>query len=320
MRLLRVPVALLLSLSLPGVAFAQVPPPPKGPAQPEPEPEPEPELSDEEKEAKAKDLYIKAEGLAAEGNWAEAVPLYEQAYYLVPGKHGFAYKVGIATWKIDDCDKTKEYLTHLVTYAAGEEKYADMVAEAEGILAEIEERQCAAPEPEPEPEPPPTAVDNPLVDTDNPLDPGTTDGGGKKKEKKGLLVGGAVLIALGAGGIGAGAAGVAMASSAGNGLSELSSYNTPTGYPEGDYACRVGECPGDLESKLATGKLIGYVGFAAGGAMLVTGIALIAVHVTKKKKAGGGGASATAPSKVQLSAAGPMLMPGGGGAMAGIRF
>ncbi len=319
MRLLRVPVALLLSLSLPSVALAAVPPAPKEPAkpkaEPEPEPEPEPELTQEEKEAKAKGLYIEAEGLAAEDNWAEAVPLYEQAYYLVPGKHGFAYKVGIATWKIGNCDKTKEYLTHFVTYAEGE-KYAEKLAEAQGILDEIEERQCATPEPEPEPEPAPMPIENPLAE--NPLDEDQDTGKGPK-EKKGLLVGGAVLIALGAGGIGAGAAGVAMASSAGNSLSDLSSNATNTGYPEGDYACRTGECPVDLEQKLQTGKVIGYVGFAAGGALLVTGIALIAVHAIKKKKAGGG-ANAKAPVNVQLTAAGPMLLPGGGGAMAGIRF
>jgi hypothetical protein len=323
MRLLRIPVALLLCLSLPGIALAQVPPPPKGPAKPQPEPEPapepEPELSDAEKEEKAKNLYMEAEALAKEDKWAEAVPLYEQAYYLVPGKHGFAHKVGIATWKIGDCNKAKEYLTHFVTYAEGD-KFAEKRDEAQAILDEIEAKQCATVEPEPEPEPEPEATDaeNP-IDAENPLgeDTGPTKAG--PKEKKGLLIGGAVLIVLGAGGIGAGAAGVAMASGAGGSLDELSSNQTNTGYPTGDYACRDGECPPDLEAELQTGKLIATVGFAAGGALLVTGVALIAVHAVKKKK-GGGAAKAQAPANVQLTAAGPMLLPGGGGAMAGIRF
>lgn len=324
MRLLRVPVALLLSLSLPlalpSVALAQVPPPPKGPAQPkaEPAPAPAPELTEEEKEEKAKDLYLKAEELAAEGKWAEAVPLYEEAYYLVPGRHGFAHKVGIATWEIGDCNKTKEYLTHFVTYAEGE-KYEDKIAEAQLILDEIEARQCATePEPEPEPEPEITSTENPL-ETENPLgeDPNNNKKD-KPKGKKGLLVGGAVMIVLGAGGVGAGAAGLAMASGAGKSLDSLSSNQTATGYPNGDYACRVGDCPPDLEQKLQTGKIIGGVGFAVGGALLVTGVALIAVHAAKKKKAGG--ANAQAPGNVQLTAAGPMLLHGGAGAMAGIRF
>jgi hypothetical protein len=318
MRLLRVPVALILSLSLPGVALAQVPPPPKGPAQPKPAPEPEPEreLTEAEKEEKAKKLYIEAEGLAAEDRWAEAVPLYEQAYYLVPGKHGFAHKVGIATWKINNCDKTKEYLTHFVTYA-DPGKFGEKIAEAQAILDEIEERQCASAAAEPEPKVG-TDNENPIEDED----PLNDKDGGKKPEKgkknNGLLIGGAVMLVLGAGGIGAGAAGVAMASSAGSQLDDLSSSNTMTGYPIGDYSCRTGECPPDIESKLATGKLIGTIGFAAGGALLVTGVALIAVHAVKKKKSGAG-ASASA-SNVQLTSAGPMLIPGGGGAMAGIRF
>jgi hypothetical protein len=318
MRSLRIPIALFVSLTLPGVAFAQVPPPPKGPAatkkDPEPTPAPEPELSEAEKEEKAKNLYIEAEGLAAEGRWTEAVPLYEQAYYLVPAKHGFAHKVGIATWQVGNCDKTKEYLTHFVTYA-DPGKFAEKIAEAQAILDEIEERQCATP---PEPDPEPEATENPL-DDDDPLKDGTTATG--PKPKKGLLIGGAVLITLGVGGIAAGGVGVAMASSAGRSLSDLSSTNTLTGYPAGDYACRgVGsdECPVDLESKLETGKLIGILGFAAGGALLVTGVALIAIHATKNKKKGGANARAT---NVQLTNAGPMLLPGGGGgAMAGIRF
>lgn len=328
MRLLRVPVALSLcaltglTVGVPGVAFAAVPPPPKAPAEPAPapEPEPEPELTQEEKEEKAKEMYLAAEALAAEGKWAEAVPLYEQAYYLVPGKHGFAHKVGIATWQVGNCDKTKEYLTHFVTYAEGE-KYAEKIAEAQAILDEIEARQCATP-PEPEPEPEaPVATENPL-DSDNPLAGDGGDdkgGGGKAKKNNGLLIGGAVLMVLGVGGIGAGAAGAAMASGAGSQLNDLSGASV-TGYPAGDYSCRSGgDCPPDLENKLKTGKIITGVGFAAGGVLLVTGVALIAVHAVKKKKAGGG-AAASAPSKVQLTAAGPMLVPGGGGAMAGIRF
>lgn len=321
MRSIRVPVALALTLCLPNAALAgtlvQVPPPPAdAAAAPQPDPQPQAELTEEQKVERAKQLYMQAEGLAAEGRWVESVPLYEEAYYLVPGKHGFAYKVGMATWQIGNCDKTKTYLTHFVTYAT-EEKYAERVAEAQGILDEIEARQCATAEPEPEPEDP-VAVENPL-DTDNPLagDVGTSDGGGKK-QKKGLLVGGAVLMVLGIGGVGAGAAGVAIASGAGNTLDDLSSPSV-TGYPAGDYACRTGECPSDLEGQLQTGKIIGYAGFIGGGVLLVTGATLIALHAVKKKKAGGG-ATASGPKKVQLTSAGPMLLPGGGGAMAGIRF
>src|SRR5690606_11379460 len=100
MRLLRVPVAVLLTYSLPSVALAQYPLAQHsfnaGPA--------DSELSEDEKMEKAKGLYIEAERLAGEENWEAAVVLYEQAYYLVPGKHGFAHKVGIAAWKVNNCD------------------------------------------------------------------------------------------------------------------------------------------------------------------------------------------------------------------------
>jgi hypothetical protein len=315
MRRLRVPVAVLLTLSLPNLAlpslaFAQVPAPAD-------------ELTEEQKADKAKGLYVEAERLAKEGNWEAAVVLYEQAYYLVPGKHGFAHKVGIASWQVKNCDKAYEYLTHFVTYGASEPKNADKIKEANGILAEIETAQCRTPEVAPEPEPDaepikPEEEENPF-DTTGDQPGGDTDKGPKKKGgKKGLLVGGAVLITLGVGGVVLGAVGASMASKAGSTLDELSSTSTNTGYPVGDYACRDAalECPTTLESSLTTGKALTFAGFIGGGVLLVTGVALIAIHVKKNKKAN---ASAKA-SNVRLTGLGPALLPGGGGATATLRF
>lgn len=318
MRQLRVPVAVLLTLSLPSllpqVAFASVPGAfTLAPAD---------ELTEEQKAEKAKGLYKEAERLAGEGNWEAAVVLYEQAYYLVPGKHGFAHKVGIAAWQVKNCDKAFEYLTHFVTYAEAE-KNADKIKEAQGILGEIEAAQCRTPaaEPEPEPDPEPKEVEeeeNPFeTTTDQPTDTGPGDK--KKKGGKGLLVGGAVMITLGVGGVAVGAVGAAMASKAGNTLDDLSSTSTNTGYPVGDYACRDAsqQCPQTLEGSLGTGKALTYAGFIGGGVLLVTGVALIVVHAKKSKKAS---ASASA-KKVQLTGLGPALLPGGGGgAAASLRF
>jgi hypothetical protein len=322
MRMLRVPVVALLTVSLPNVALAGNLPAPTamagflalGPAD---------ELTEEQKAEKAKGLYVEAERLAKDGNWEAAVVLYEQAYYLVPGKHGFAHKVGVASWKVKNCDKAYEYLTHFVTYAEPE-KNADKIKEAQGILGEIEAAQCRTPEvaPEPEPEPEPTEP----IEEENPFEneaaadtPTDTGGGEKKKGGKGLLAGGAVLITLGVGGVAVGAVGAAMASSNGNKLDDLSSTSTNTGYPVGDYACRDAslDCPSTLEGNLATGKALTYAGFIGGGVLLVTGIALIAVHAKKNKKAS---ASASAPN-VRLTGLGPALLPGGGGgASATLRF
>lgn len=322
--ILRVPVALALTVSLPNVALAgtqmQVPPAPSGPAETQPQAQP---LTEEEKNEKAKELYIQAEGLAAEGKWAESVPLYEEAYYLVPGKHGFAHKVGVAAWKVKNCDKAYEYLTHFVTYAEPE-KNAEKLEEAKSILGEIEAAQCRTPEePEPEPEPTtqvePVEEENPFETTEEPTDTPTDTGDNKKKGGKGLLAGGAVLLTLGVGGIAVGAVGAGMASKAGNTLDDLSSTSTNTGYPVGDYACRDAslECPTTVEGKLATGKALTYAGFIGGGVLLVTGIALIVVHAKKNKKA----SQSAAASKVRLTGLGPAVLPGGGGgASATLRF
>lgn len=91
--------------------------------EPEATPQPvAPEMSEEEKLDKAKGLYAQAEEKAAADDWPGATELYEQAYFLVPGKHGFALKVGNAADKANDCVKAKQYLEHFVTYAT-EDKY-----------------------------------------------------------------------------------------------------------------------------------------------------------------------------------------------------
>jgi hypothetical protein len=322
MRMLRVPVALLLTLSLPSLALAR----PLDGALAGPMAgafAPADELTEDQKADKAKGLYIEAERLAGDGNWEAAVVLYEQAYYLVPGKHGFAHKVGIAAWKVKNCDKAYEYLTHFVTYGASEPKNADKIKEAEGILAEIETAKCRTPEAEPEPEPEAEPVKP--VEEENPFEttgeqPGDTDKPAKEKGGKGLLIGGAVLLTLGVGGVVVGAVGSSMASKAGSTLDDLSSTSTNTGYPVGDYACRDAsqDCPSTLEGSLSTGKALTFAGFIGGGVLLVAGVALIAIHA-KKSKGKKAGASANA-SKVQLTGLGPALLPGGGGATASLRF
>ena len=100
-------------------------------------PPPEPELSEEEKAEKAKEFYVQAEDKAASEEWAEATNLYEQAYFLVPGKHGFALKVGNAADKAGDCAKAKQYLEHFVTYAT-EDKYEKDRKAAQKRVGELE--------------------------------------------------------------------------------------------------------------------------------------------------------------------------------------
>jgi hypothetical protein len=102
-------------------------------------PDPAPNLSEEEKAEKAKALYVEAEGKAAAEDWTAAVGLYEQAYHLVPAKHGFALKVALAADKTGDCAKAVTFFEHFVQYA-DPEKYADDLASSKKRLAELKKK------------------------------------------------------------------------------------------------------------------------------------------------------------------------------------
>jgi tetratricopeptide (TPR) repeat protein len=104
-------------------------------------PDPAPGLTEDERNAMAKDLYIEAEGKAKDGDWAGALPLYEQAYQLVPGKHGFALKVGTAAEKSGDCAKAITYYEHFVQYAEAD-KYKDDISATKKALAALKKKGC----------------------------------------------------------------------------------------------------------------------------------------------------------------------------------
>lgn len=119
---------------------AEGPPAPEEFAPPEEDPaetptavDPYEGMSDEEREAKAKELYVEAEGLAKSKDWENAELKYEEAYYLVPGKHGFAFKVGTAAFEAGHCQKAEQYLNHFKTYA-DPKKQAARLDEAKKIL------------------------------------------------------------------------------------------------------------------------------------------------------------------------------------------
>ncbi len=101
----------------------------------------EPQLSEEERLEKAKGIYKEAEAKAAEGDWPSAVNLYEQAYYLVPTKHGFALKVALAAEQVGDCAKAITYYEHFVKYA-DPEKYADDLSAAKKSLDGLKKKGC----------------------------------------------------------------------------------------------------------------------------------------------------------------------------------
>jgi hypothetical protein len=333
MRLIRVPVAILLTLSMPSLALAQVPPPPSGPAtQPQPQPQPEvvaptqpTELTEDQKTELAKVKFAEAEELSKQGRWADSVPLYEEAYYLVPGKHGFAHKVGVAAFQAGDCNKANTYLKHFIQYG-DPEKNADKFEEAKQILGEISVSGCATAEPATTTT---TTTTADPVDTENPLGESSTEirqheaataRQDAKSEKRGLLLGGAVLTSFGVVGLAVGFAGLGVASGSAGSLRDLSSNQTMTGFPVGDYECRnvdASDCPSKLEGKLALGNGLAYGGLIGGGILTGVGVALLAVYMINKKKSA---SSVANNGKPQLTGIAPTLMRGGMGAVAEVRF
>jgi tetratricopeptide (TPR) repeat protein len=103
--------------------------------------DPAPQLSEEEKLEKAKGLYLEAEAKAKAEDWAGALPLYEEAYYLVPSKHGFALKVGVAAEKTGDCAKAIEYYEHFLKYAEAD-KYEDDIKSTKKSLDALQKNGC----------------------------------------------------------------------------------------------------------------------------------------------------------------------------------
>lgn len=250
---------------------------------------------------RAKQLYSEAEGLAAEGNHAAAVPLYEEAYTLVPGKHGFAYKVGYSAYKSGDCVKAKEYFQHLVKYGAKQRKLADKVREGKQTLAKIRSTRCDAKQLEREEQASqesakaaaaaPKQEENPL--DDNPFaDDGPEDlskAGGKsrasldakedekprRKRKKLNLGSKKTLILLTSGGVGvlAGATFMILARVKAKKLTGLATAKELGLTSESDYSCRVkGEpCPYTMERNLKRFNIIGLSALGVGGVLLAWG-------------------------------------------------
>jgi hypothetical protein len=107
---------------------------PPAPEEPPPPVDPYADLTEEQRTEKAKELYTEAEKLAKAKDWENAMVKYEEAYYLVPGKHGFAFKVGQAAHKAGHCAKAEQYLTHFQTYG-DPEKHAKELKETKKILA-----------------------------------------------------------------------------------------------------------------------------------------------------------------------------------------
>ena len=81
-----------------------------------PAPDPHADLSEEERTDKARTLFGEAEAHAEAGEWMEAKTKYEEAYHLVPNRHGLAYRVANAAVEVGDCEKARIFFEHFLMY------------------------------------------------------------------------------------------------------------------------------------------------------------------------------------------------------------
>lgn len=307
------------------------------------------EMSDEEKIERAKTLFGEGDAAFQGGNFGVALAKFEEAYNVyAPDIHVFNINIGLAAYELKDCGKAK------VAF----QRFLDLVpdhparGEAQQKLLELERTGCGAP-PEDDPAPVTTPSDDEsafggsgsggYVASDDDDAPVLTSSSKERKsraaaerrandaKKKPLLIAGAVLTGVGVLALGGGGLSIALAAQKRNELQSLVGPSN-TGFPGGVYNEDVFRLD---RNQLPANNYTTIALFGLGGAMTVTGIALIAVHFAKKKKAGKadtGPAEAwrrrrAADRAAALTVDGlprvmlaPSWTPTGGGAMARVRF
>ncbi|MBK6916673.1 MAG: tetratricopeptide repeat protein [Deltaproteobacteria bacterium] len=315
-------LALSTSLGIPSAVLAA--PPPSSPGG-------DPSaMTPEQKLERAKQLFGEGLGALEAGDNATALERFEDAYYnYTPDKHKFNFNIGIAAYGVGDCVKAR----------AAFQRFLDLVpedpnrGEAQVKIMEIDRSGCA------NVAPPTTTTTNTTTaqevdgEDDAPVLSSRSSARDEaiereldekeSKRKSPLMITGALLTGLGAAGVIAGGVSVGLANKKANDLAALASPG-PTGFPPGNYA---DDEVFDLDrNKLPRNNVGTVVFFVAGGALLVTGAALLGVYASQKKKSARKKAreaedeEARVPARVRLTGVGPTLLPGGAGAGASLRF
>lgn len=317
-------VVLCASLAQPTVALAAPPPPPPPPsgsaaaaAQPEQPPDPS-TVSAEERINWAKKLFKEATEAHDREDFYNSVIKFEQAYSFAPDKHIFAYNIGQDAWELRDCARVKQYLE---LFLVKENAKMDLRKKAQEILTKAENNpECVTGGPAQTSQPTPTnnntTTSRPASDEEDPLALKKKNNGGsdstddepKKRGTSGLFLGGVVLMVLGIGAVGGGVGTLAIAKSKASAIEDAASPGSVvTSFSQGQYNDDI---DGDFKS-LKTLNLVTPILLAAGGAMLVGGIAMIVVDRGNKKKGKGFYAG---KQRVQLTGLGASPLPGGGAA------
>lgn len=318
-------VVLCASLAQPTVALAAPPPPPPPPsgsaaaaAQPEQPPDPS-TVTAEERINWAKKLFKEATEAHDREDFYNSVIKFEQAYSFAPDKHIFAFNIGQDAWELRDCARVKQYLE---LFLVKENAKMDLRKKAQEILSKAENNpECVTGGPAQTSQPTNTTNNNttsrPASDEEDPLalKKNNNSGGGdstddepKKRGTSGLFLGGVVLMVLGIGAVGGGVGTLAIAKSKAGAIEDAAAPGMiVTSFSQGQYNDDV---DGDFKS-LKTLNLVTPILLAAGGAMLVGGIAMIVVDRGNKKKGKGFYAG---KQRVQLTGLGASPLPGGGAA------
>ncbi|MEE9382228.1 MAG: hypothetical protein V3V08_02295 [Nannocystaceae bacterium] len=309
-------------------------------------------LSDDEKLDKARQIYGQAEQELQANRYAAAANLYEEAYYLVPTKHGFAFKVGMSAFKAGDCPRADEYLKHFLKYG-NQDKHGEKISEAKLTLGEISASGCAQPSapaatgPAPSKVAPTTGNHTSAVATTAPAqveeaapiedqpelsssrsrraDAAANARDDADRERRGpMFVAGLLLTGVGVAALGVGGTTLVLANNTANKLADLSSNTTATGFPPGDFSLGKDDpicssdpdsCPYILHTRLETLNYITPIALGGGGVALLAGVTLLLLERRRR-----GGEDDVAGNAVALRAIGPMLVPRGAGAAATIQF
>jgi hypothetical protein len=317
---LRTALSLALCASLASSSVAQAappppppPPPPSGSATPVADQPPDPAaVSADERLKWAKKLYKEASTAMESGDFFNAVVKFEQAYSFAPDKHKFALNIAQAAWELKDCARVKQYLT---LFLEKETTPGDLRKQGEDLLALADNNKECVTGNTTQPATTTTQPRGPAEDSEDPLlekkgrggDDGGDDEGPKKRGASGLLIGGVVLAVLGVGAAGGGIGTMLAAKGKASGIENDANSTGPTKFAQGQYNSAVS---GDMKS-LKTLNTVTPILLAAGGAMLVGGIVMIAIDRGNKKKGKGFYARR---SGVELAGIGAAPLPGGGAA------
>ena len=197
--------------------------------------------------------YNMAKYEEALGHFQEAASLY--------GSPDFQYNIGLCYEKLD---KFEEAVRAFETYLRAKPDANDR-AQVEDRIVRLKERME---EEKNKPDPDEGKGDDTTADTPPPT----------QKDGRGLVIGGAVLIGVGAAlGLGGGIGFGVVARARSNELDEVQTGGNP-----GDLTFTEAE---DLEARGTRAEVLQITFAAIGAAVAITGVALLAVGLTRKKKA-----------------------------------